>query len=264
VADPALEFRSAIDRTWLEAASSADPVAHAYALWDLDHAPDRIRFVAAAAGDETLGYLLVWLGHPVAPVVHWVGTDARLGPLADRLPSRPLVAIVPEEFRERVNATRGPARAHALLVLLASETGALPPRPEPEIRRLRAPDRGALSAWADRQDDAVVGEYAHLDPEAELVWGAFEDGRLVGAIRAAVRLPRIWVLGGVYVEPAARGEGWGRSLVETALSAARAAGAPLALYVREDRTPARTLYASLGFRSVGRRVWLDAGSGLSP
>ncbi len=258
-----VELRPTIDRAWLESAAARDPIEHAYALWDLLHHPDRIRIVSAVVDGEPLGYLLLWLGHPAAPVVHWIGTDPRLGELAGRLPPRPLVAIVPEEFAYRVSEARGPVRSFPLLSMIAAES-APQARGETAIRRLRRDDRADLSRWASRQTDSVVAEYATFDPEAELAWGAFEDGRIVGVARAAVRLPHVWILGGVYVEPAARGEGWGRALVETALTAAIATGASLALYVREDRTPARSLYASLGFRTVGRRLWMDAGSGLTP
>lgn len=261
--DEAVEYPPTIDRAWLDREAARDPIAHAYAVWDLAHHPGRIRVVSAVVAGRTLGYLLVWFGHPTAPVVHWVGTDPRLAALADRLPERPLVAIVPEPFREAVRERRGPVVEVPLLSLLAGE----PPEratPGPAVRRLAGGDRTALAAWAAAQDDPVVAEYAYLDPDAEILWGAFDAERLVGVVRAAVRLPAIWILGGVYVEPTHRGRGLGRALVATALAAAREERAALALYVREDRPPARALYAALGFRTVGRRYWLDAGSGLSP
>lgn len=264
MADAAIELRPTIDREWLERAAESDPVAHAYALWDLEHAPERIRIVSAVAGGTTVGYLLIWLGHPAAPVVHWVGSDPRLEPLVGRLPPRPLIAIVPEEFAASVRAARGPATAYPVLVLRAARGASGGSVPERAVRRLRADDVGRLAEFVARQPPGGVEEYRSLDPSREEIWGAFAEERLVGVARAAVRRPELWVLGGVYVEEAARGAGWGRSLVATALAAADRAGADVALFVREDRTPARLLYESLGFRPVGRRVWLEAGSGIAP
>jgi ribosomal protein S18 acetylase RimI-like enzyme len=258
-----VEFPPTIDRAWLDREAARDPIAHAYALWDLAQHPGRIRVISAVVAGRTLGYLLVWFGRPEVPVVHWVGSDPRLATLASRLPDRPLVAIVPELFRAAVAELRGPVVEVPLLALLAADPSAGTVAP-PGVRRLVGADREALAAWAAGQEDPVVVEYAHLDPETEMLWGAFDDERIVGVVRAAVRLPAIWILGGVYVEPAARGNGLGRALVATALGAARDEHAALALYVREDRPPARGLYASLGFRAVGRRYWLDAGSGLVP
>jgi ribosomal protein S18 acetylase RimI-like enzyme len=265
VAPGGLELRPTIDRGWLEGEAARDPLAHAYALWDLLRAPDRIRVVSAVEEDRTIGYLLVWLGHPRAPVVHWAASDPRSVGLAEALPPRPLVAIVPERFRDAVVRARGPAREYPLLGLYADRVPVVGGPPEEAgVRRIQRRERSLLARFAARQDDPVVAEYAQLDPGAEPIWGAFLGPQLTGVVHAAVRLPSIWVLGGVYVEPTARGQGFGRALVRTAQRAAAADGAPAALFVREDRTPARALYESLGFRPVASRRWLDLGAGLAP
>jgi len=263
-----MELRPTIDRTWLERAAEKDPFAHAYGLWDLDHLPNRVRFVSALDGDQTVGYLLVWLGHPTRTVVHWVGSDPRARILADALPPRPLVAIVPEAFQDVVVASRGPARPSTLL-LLAHDAGTLartaPALPRSTaVRRLERGDTSALVEFARRQSDPVAAEYPTLDPGDEWIWGVFEAGKLLGAVRAAVRLPGVWLVGGVFVDPPARGRGMGRALVEAALASAREEGVRVGLYVREDRLEARRLYERLGFRPLGRRTWLDLGAGFAP
>lgn len=263
-----MELRPTINREWLERAAAQDPFSHAYGRWDLDHLPNRVRFVSALDGDETVGYLLVWLGHPTRTVVHWVGADPRARILAEALPSRPLVAIVPEVFQNVVVAARGPARPFTLL-LLASD-GAVPSSPvvrapsPATVRRLDRPDTPELSAFATRQTDPVVAEYPTLDPGEEWIWGAFERGRLLGVVRAAVRLEDVWLVGGVFVDPAARGRGIGEALIVAALASAREARVRVGLYVREDRLEARHLYERLGFRPTDRRTWLDLGAGFAP
>ena len=263
-----MELRPTIDREWLERAFSQDPFAHAYARWDLERLPYQVRFVSAVDGDQTVGYLLFWLGHPLATVVHWVGSDPRARILADALPPRPLVAIVPEMFQDAAVAARGPARPLGVLLLVHE------PPPDPgsppaatssfEIRRLVRSDHSALAAFARRQTDPVAGEYPNLDPGAEWIWGAFERGTMVGAVRAAVRLTGAWLLGGVYVAPGARGHGVGRDLLRVALAAAREQHVRVGLYVREDRQDARRIYGELGFRPAGHRIWLDLGAGVTP
>jgi ribosomal protein S18 acetylase RimI-like enzyme len=263
-----MELRPTIDREWLEHAALRDPFNHAYSRWDLDHAPGRVRFISALDGDETVGYLLIWLGHPTQTVVHWVGADPRARILMDALPSRPLVVIVPEMFQDAVVSARGPARPFTLLLL--SHDPSLPPRTNPnpplsaQVRRLERPDHSALAAFAERQTDLVAAEYPSLDPGEEWIWGAFEQGRIVGAARATVRLPDIWLIGGVFVEPGSRSQGIGRALVDAALASARESHVKVGLYVREDRVAARRLYDRLGFRPLGRRTWLDLGTGSAP
>jgi len=263
-----MELRPTIDREWLERAFSEDPFGHAYARWDLEQFPYQVRFVSAVDGDQTVGYLLLWLGHPLATVVHWVGSDPRARILVDALPPRPFAAVVPEMFQDAVVKARGPARPLRVLLLAHEPTPAASPLPLPppsfEIRRLVRTDQSALAAFAQRQADPVAGEYPNLDPGVEWVWGAFERGILVGAVRAAVRLPGVWLLGGVYVDPSARGRGVGRDLLRTALASAHEHRARVGLYVREDRQEARRLYGELGFRPAGHRIWLDLGAGSSP
>jgi len=263
-----MELRPTIDREWLERVSAREPFDHAYARWDLDHAPGQVRFISALDGGRTIGYLLLWLGHPNRTVVHWVGTDPRTRILADALPSRPFVAVVPETLQDAVVAARGPARPFTLL-LLANDlstppSGAANPPYSAEVRRLERGDHSALAEFAQRQTDLVASEYPGIDPGEEWVWGAFDQGRIVGAVRASVRLPEFWLLNGVIVDPLARGRGVGRALIEAALASARKVRTPVGLYVREDRLEARRLYERTGFRLVGRRTWLDLGTGSAP
>ena len=260
-----VEVRPTIDRAWLERVAAQDPVTHAFALWDLERNPGRIRFFSAVDGDAPVGYLRVWRGHPRVPIVHWFGTGHGTERLAEWLPRRPCVAIVPEEIVPMVEAARGPGPSYRELILArAKGTPWVAPDERKEVRRLTRADVPPLETWARRQDDPVTAEYPFLDPEVDVSWGAFEGDRLVGVVRAEVRLPRVWVLGGVYVEPEARARGWGRELLGAALRSADATGATVALYVREDRAPARALYESVGFRPVGHRVWVDLGANLAP
>jgi GNAT superfamily N-acetyltransferase len=258
-----VDLRPTIDRTWLEAAAAADPVAHAYALWDLDRFPHRIRFVSAVRGDAMLGYLLVWQPTAARPFVHWVGPA--LEELAHALPPRPLVVLGPEAVAPLVLRTRGPATTFRVLV----ETAPLGTRPvagamDAQVRRLTRKDTSALESLARSASEAVAQGYAGLDPEAELVFGGFDGTELVGAARAVIRQPRVWLVSGVYVHPSHRGRGWGRALTRAVMVEGERAGAPSALFVREDRVAARAVYEHLGFHPVGERVWVDCGANLPP
>ena len=258
-------LRPTIDRGWLERAALADPLAHAYALWDLDRYPEQVRFVSAVRGETTVGYLLIWLGRGTAPIVHWFGATPDARALADGLPPRPLVAVVPEEVGADVERLRGPAKTHPLLLLVADrEATPAAETVSPAVRKLTGADRAQLVAWATGRSDLVVTEYPYLDPEREEIWGCFDRGELNGVARAVVRLPAVWLLGGVYVDPAARGRGFGLALARALLVAGRRAGARVGLYVREDRPAPRAVYDRAGFRPWARRVWVDGGARLEP
>ncbi len=252
-----VELRSTIDYRWLEEAAKADPMVHAYTLWNLVHYPDRIRFVSAVRGGTTVGYLLVWLGRPTRPVVHWFGHLPETAALVAALPPPPFATVVPPEIEPLVTGTRGAASTHAVLTMLR-DRGAVDCDPTgTAVRRVTRADRPALEAWAQRTPDPVVVEYAASDPEAEHLWAVFEGAYIVGIAGAAVRLATIWVVAGVFVDPLARRRGVGRALMTAILGAAESAGASVGLHVREDALAARALYDGLGFRPVGRNLWLE-------
>jgi ribosomal protein S18 acetylase RimI-like enzyme len=262
---PGVELRPTIDRAWLEAAAEREPIEHAYSLWDLDRFPERVRFVSALRDGTTEGYLLIWFGPSSVPVVHWHGGFGCAEQLADALPPRPLVAIVPPEVREAVRAVRGDGREFPERLMLRPPDA--PPVAAPAtaaVRRLEGSDRAEAAAWARRQEAPLAREYAVVDPALEAVWGAFHDARLVGAARAAVRLPREWVVASVYVEPAARRHGLGVALLTAIVAASAEAGARIGLYVRVDAPDAQRVYDRLGFRESARRVWIDMGTQLEP
>lgn len=251
------ELRPTIDRSWLASAARREPLVHAYALWDLERAPAQVRFASIVAEGTTVGYLLLWLGHAERPVVHWYGPWETCERLRRALPPPPYVLIAPSDVTEPLGRQLRPHRAEPL-VLLRRDPGALP-EPPGGARRLDRADLDALAGLVGRTQDPEVAGYREVDPGAEAVWGGFAGRTLVGVARAAVRLPGIWVLSGVYVDPAYRGRGVGAALVAGVANEAGRHGAPLGLYARDDGGPAVRLYRRLGFVPSARRHWLEIG-----
>jgi ribosomal protein S18 acetylase RimI-like enzyme len=253
----AVEVRPTIDRRWLERNAALDPIAHAYALWDLDREPEAVRVTSVVRGEETLGYLLVWSGRRDRPVVHAYGSPELADALLEHLPAPPFAAVVPEALAPAFARTFPAAESAGVRMMFR-------PRARPEGggragRRLGADDRGALAALLARQDAPELAGYAGVDLAVELVWGAHVDGRLAGVARAAVRLPSVWLVGGVYVDPAYRRRGLGAALVRAVVDEAGHRGSPAGLFVRDGETAANRLYERLGFREVGRRRSLAVG-----
>lgn len=86
------------------------------------------------------------------------------------------------------------------------------------------------------------------------VLGAFVDGALVGiagiAPLAAPDCPDCGVLWGVYVRHEMRGRGLAQAIIDAALRAARGRYDEIRLRVKAGNTPARALYARLGFAKL--------------
>lgn len=99
----------------------------------------------------------------------------------------------------------------------------------------------------------ILGDFAAgFDRDREAAWIAEQEGRILGSIflmrgdvpdEARLRL--------LYVEPAARGSGLGRTLVDTCIEGARARGyARLTLWTNDVLSSARRIYEAAGFRLV--------------
>ncbi|MFG1805993.1 GNAT family N-acetyltransferase [Streptomyces sp. NPDC049040] len=147
-------------------------------------------------------------------------------------------------------------------------------RPEPAAERvsLRGPRPGDLG-WTVERNAAVYAEEfgwdegyealvarivadfaATFDPELEAVWIAEFDGLRAGCV-FCVRdeAPGTARLRLLLVDPAARGHGIGRRLVEACIAFARSAGyTELVLWTNDVLADARSLYQRAGFELVAR------------
>lgn len=119
-------------------------------------------------------------------------------------------------------------------------------------------------AWADSPDATWLAFEPSDHPSRVAVLTAGDarfgtltlDGRPTGCVRLG--LTDDWaVIGGVFVDPAARCAGHGRALTIGAMARARILGARFAaLQVKEPNVVARSLYESLGFVTHhGYRYW---------
>ncbi len=119
-------------------------------------------------------------------------------------------------------------------------------------------------------------------PADNALFGAFVDGRLVGAAGVyresdRAKLAHKATLWGMYVQPAARGRGLGEAIVSAVIAHARKEIGAAALYltVEGENRKARALYERMGFRVWGtepkatfengayredHHLWLDLGS----
>lgn len=255
--DPEGAVVEGIDRAWLLNAMRQDPVAHGFAAWDIDHEAERVRFLSLQRDGSTVAYLLLWMGDPSRPFVHWVGPPGASAALAKHLPPSPLTVVGTREIVEPVSSQRGPMTVVSLLRLTARPVGPVPQSDDPRVRRVTHADAHALRTWASGHPDRMVKGYARFDPDRHVVWAAFHGDRVVGAAVATVRLPEIWTFNAIFVEPFARGEKLGTALTAHALEAARQAGALAHLNVREDNAPARTVYHRLGYAEHDRVVLLE-------
>lgn len=98
----------------------------------------------------------------------------------------------------------------------------------------------------------VAGEFVErFDPASERVWIADVEGAVVGSVFLTRKSKTVAQLRLLYVEPAMRGRGIGRRLVDACLAHARELGYKrITLWTNDVLTAARNIYKTTGFTLV--------------
>lgn len=97
----------------------------------------------------------------------------------------------------------------------------------------------------------VAGFIERYDAKRERCWIAERAGERLGAVFLVRQSAKVAKLRLLLVEPAARGVGLGRRLVQACVRFARAAGyRKLVLWTQSELTAARAIYEKAGFRKV--------------
>lgn len=252
---PAYRTTDRIDPEWLAGLYRDSPFLHAFAVFDRAEFPERIAFRVLEKDGRPVAYLLLWTGPDGSRAVHWLGSEEAPERLAGEFPEPPFTAVVPDGVGPALQR-RFPAAAIQGVELQACRTT---PEPSGHARRLVAADAPALEAFADRSEEPLGRGFRGRKPEDGCVVGVFEDGQLVSVASATVRLPEVWLIGGVVTQAPSRGRGHATSTTSWLARAALGVGAVPSLYVRDANPVARSVYQRLGFRPVSHRSWVEVG-----
>ena len=128
------------------------------------------------------------------------------------------------------------------------------PEPSAVVTRLRDEDLDMLVKV--REISTGMISYERANRLIGKTFGVKIDGKLVSIGSFLVKLPEVWIIGGVFTLPEYRGRGYAGEIVKTMAWEVRRNGAIPLLHVREDNIPAIRSYSRVGCREIRRRWWL--------
>ncbi len=244
-----------------------NPFGNAFALHDLSQDPDRTELWTARVAGQVRAHLLVHEAREVG--VRWVhlfGRPDAAEELLAHLPDRKAVVITEPALVPHVTSRFGTSGIYPESVMAVEKGSARPVASTLPVRLTGkyADEYSKLvgSPTIPITEEVVGRNRQHLDDE--VVYGVFEDGALVSVAGTLVRIPEVWIVGGVRTLPNYRRKGYAAQVTSAVMKEALDAAGLVGLYVRQDNAGAIRIYERLGFRKVREGVWVDLGTGLAP
>ena len=243
------ELWSAITRLY-----SRDPLRHCYLMYDLLYELEATEAYFLLEKGEIEGYVLVWRGGS-RPGIHVWGSSPQLARLVP-LESRAVVQVYSEQLVESILARAGEGAEVKWYLDMVVGEDSFRPYPGVEAVRLAPAHAEHLSRLSMEWAEPLSLEEARRLLGKWRWYGVFREDELVSVAAAYLRLPEVWVIGGVYTRTALRGRGYAKAVTTAITRDAVGSGARALLHVAEDNEPAKRVYTALGYRRVARRPWV--------
>jgi RimJ/RimL family protein N-acetyltransferase len=242
-----------------------DVIRHVFAFYDIQHEPEHTTMYAAFENDKLGGYILIYTALDFPSVILECEKD-----IAEKLigyaPKNHFIMHVPPNLLEIIEGRFSNAKHYLEDWMLIKKREANFYKSEHAHRLCSENEASKLAILLSSRDDRQSGtakKYMDLITETP-VYGVFVNDELVSYAGSFIQLPQVWMIGGVYTHPNHRNNGYATlatsAVTEEALKHAEAA----ALFVRSDNYSAIRAYEKIGYKKIGKKLWVDVGTGLKP
>lgn len=222
----------------------------------------RSKFFIVQAGEQIQGVLLDFHGHAGFHTIWLRGTNEAIEKLLSVLRYDKSLFIFALPENEDVVKRRFPTSAQCRVEFLLLRRGSERLCIRHSARLLSQSDAPALASLRKKLHERPSKEEVKqareiIKDHGGLPYGIFDDSILVSAATFHVRLPEIWIMGGLYTRPEYRNQGYATSLTSIMVKDALQETECVGLYVREDNYPAKRVYKKTSFKLHKKMRWLD-------
>jgi RimJ/RimL family protein N-acetyltransferase len=243
----------------------SDVIEHVFAFYDIQHEPEQTTTYIAFEDGKMKGYILIYTALDFPSVILECDED-----LAEKL-----IKYAPENhfiMHTTPNLLSGvmqkfPDAKHYVENWMLVKKGQANFFKSTLVCRLCTEDDASrlaiLLSTREERPRGTASRYMNMISNMP-IYGIFVDGELVSYAGSFIQLPQVWMIGGVYTHPDHRSRGYATlatsAVTEEALKNAEAA----ALFVRSDNYSAIRVYEKIGYKNIGKKLWVDVGTGLRP
>jgi len=243
----------------------SDVIKHVFAFYDIQHEPEQTTTYVAFEDGKIKGYILIYAALDFPSVILECDED-----LAEKLlnyapenhfimhTNPNLLSSVLQEF---------PDAKHYVENWMLVKKGQANFFKSANVRRLHTEEDASrlalLLSTREERPRGTVSRYMDMIKKMP-IYGVYANSQLVSYAGSFIQLSEVWMIGGVYTHPDQRSRGYATlatsAVTEEALKNAEAA----ALFVRSDNYPAIKAYEKIGYKNIGKKLWVDVGTGLKP
>jgi len=244
---------------------SQDVIKHVFARYDIQYDPEHTTIHAFMEKSDVRGYILLYSGTDV-PSVILECDEKTVETLIAYAPENHFVMHAPTKIRASIERRFPNAKIYVENWMLIEKENAKFFNTK-LARRLSTEEDTAHFAdlVLNKKDRPNAYAKKYIDWIAKMpVYGIFIDGVMVSYAGSFIQMPQIWMIGGVYTDPKHRNKGYALLATSAITKEALEKAEMAALFVRSDNNPAISVYEKIGYRKIGEKLWVDAGTGLKP
>ncbi len=250
------------DREQVTGYLQKSPIRNALDIWNLKHDLSRYELYVCHVQGRVRGHLGIYYGED-AKYVTLGGTWRAAEALWHKLPEK-AVLTAPPRLGEIVarRLKHDAVFANDIMLVKRGKERLNVQRP---IKRLTRDHAVEYSTFGS-SFNAPKGQMKWIRDRLKrsFVFGAFSERKLVSVASLVAWLPAVAVIMGVETKMEFRGRGFGSSVVSAAVREGLRRSESCSLFVRSSNSDAIRLYRRLGFRKVGKELWIDRGTGIVP